>query len=158
MILGTKIIARLLVVHGASYVSKFGSKTGGFIIMKNRLRRWWNAAPLWPICFCILFGQDVTKIDIERPLELFALLEAFSEGGKAKVVYPDILPVISAMVKAGLAVVVADQSEGVPKETSKSSSLAPEAPRVTRRRSMSVNDQSSIQVQGESNSSVRTSS
>ncbi|KAI5791858.1 hypothetical protein EDC01DRAFT_616117 [Geopyxis carbonaria] len=147
VVLGTKIIARLLVVHGGSYVSKFGSKTGGFVIMKNRLRRWWNAAPLWPICFCILFGQDVTNIDTERPLELFALLEAFSEGGKAKVVYPEILPVISAMMKAGLAVVVADQSERVPKEVGKSNSLAPEYPRVTRRRSMSVNDQSSIQTQ-----------
>ncbi len=37
---GTKILARLLVIHGSGYVSKFAGKTGGFAIMRHRLKRW----------------------------------------------------------------------------------------------------------------------
>ncbi|KAG9237943.1 hypothetical protein BJ875DRAFT_540065 [Amylocarpus encephaloides] len=48
VILGTKILARLLVVHGSSYVSKFAQKT------------------------------DVADVDFERPFELFSLLETFA--------------------------------------------------------------------------------
>lgn len=111
VIIGAKILARLLVVHGGSYVSKFGLKTGGFIAMRNRLKRWWNMAPLWPICFAIFFGKDVAKIDVSRPLDLFSLAEMFSDAGSGKVAYPEMLPVIAGMLKAGLGAIVADRGE-----------------------------------------------
>ena len=140
--LGAKILARLLVVHGSNYVSKFSSKSGGFIIMKNRLKRWWNVGPLWPICFCILFGKDVAKVNFEGPLDLFALLDAFSNGGKTKVVHPDVLPVIAAMLKAGVGTVVSDYSNAKIKDRGgkdKESTL--EVPKGhNRRRSLSLND------------------
>lgn len=128
-----KLIARLLVVHGGSYVHKFGSKTGGFVIMRHRLKRWWNVPQLWPICFAILFGKDVARIDLRKPLDLFALLEAFSDSGKAAVVYPDILQVIMGMLKAGVATIVA--------EMGKEAEKLKEAKGHQRRRSLSVNDQ-----------------
>jgi len=99
VILGTKILARLLVINGASYVTKFSDKTGGFTIMRYRLKRWWDMPTLWPICFSILFNHDVADIDYERPFELFSLLETF---GKSTVVYPNILPVVMAMLQQGL--------------------------------------------------------
>lgn len=134
--LSAKLLARLLVVHGGSYVHKFGAKTGGFVIMRHRLKRWWNVPQLWPICFAILFGKDVARIDLSKPLDLFALLEAFSDGGKATVVYPDILQVIMAMLKAGVATIVAEMGKEAEKskETIKGHN---------RRRSLSVNDQTS---------------
>lgn len=86
--------------------------------MRNRLKRWWNVAPLWPICFSILFGRDVAKVDVSRPLDLYGLVEMFSEGGKVKVVYPEILPVIAGMLRAGVGAVVSDQGDGRAKEMS----------------------------------------
>lgn len=86
--------------------------------MRNRLKRWWNVAPLWPICFSILFGRDVAKIDVSRSLDLYGLVEMFSEGGKAKVVYPEIMPVIAGMLKAGVGTVVSYQGDEGAKETS----------------------------------------
>lgn len=86
--------------------------------MRNRLKRWWNVAPLWPICFSILFGRDVAKIDVSRPLDLYGLVEMFSEGGKAKVVYPEIMPVIAGMLRAGVGTVVSYQGDEGAKETS----------------------------------------
>lgn len=79
--------------------------------MRNRLKRWWNVGPLWPICFSILFGRDVAKIDVSRPLDLYSLVEMFSEGGKVKVVYPEILPVIAGMLRTGVGAVVSDQGD-----------------------------------------------
>jgi hypothetical protein len=99
VVLGTKILARLLVINGSSYVTKFTDKTGGFTIMRYRLKRWWDIPTLWPICFSILFNHDVADIDYERPFELFSLLETF---GKSTVVYPNMLPVILAMLQQGL--------------------------------------------------------
>ena len=105
---GTKILARLLVVHGPGYVSKFATKTGGFTIMRYRLRRWWDLPTLWPICFSIFFGHDVSDIDFERSFDLYSLLETFTN---CKVVYPGVLPVIMAMLQHGLKDVLHHQDD-----------------------------------------------
>jgi hypothetical protein len=106
---GTKILARLLVVHGSAYVSKFASsKTGGFAIMRYQLKRWWDIPTLWPICFSILFNYDVADIDFERSFELFSLLENFNNS---KVVYPNVLPVITSMLQCGLKDVLIHQDD-----------------------------------------------
>lgn len=106
---GTKILARLLVVHGSAYVSKFASsKTGGFAIMRHQLKRWWDIPTLWPICFAILFNYDVADFDFERSFELFSLLENFNSS---KVVYPNVLPVITTMLQRGLKGVLIHQDD-----------------------------------------------
>lgn len=76
--------------------------------MRHRLKRWYSVSQLWPICFCILFGHDVARIDTEMPLELYNLLEAF---GSSKVVYPDVLPIISTMLQQGLKTILRDQDD-----------------------------------------------
>ncbi|KAK6087756.1 beige/BEACH domain-containing protein [Seiridium cupressi] len=96
---GCKILARLLVAHGTSYTSKFSGKTGGFFIMAHRLKRWWDIPTIWPICLSILFGHDVAEIDFEKTFDFFSLIETF---GKSKVVHPEALPIITAMLQHGL--------------------------------------------------------
>lgn len=105
---GTKILARLLVVHGSAYVSKFADKAGGFSIMRFRLKKWWSLSSLWPICFSILFGHDVADINCDKPIDLPNLLEAFSSS---KVVYPAVLPVITTMLQQGLKDVLVHQND-----------------------------------------------
>ncbi|KAF5678112.1 Beige like 1 [Fusarium circinatum] len=105
---GCKILARLLVTHGSNYTSKFAGKSGGFIIMSNRLKRFWDMPTLWPICFSIFFGYDVAEINFDRNFDFFSLLETF---GKRKVVYPDSLSVITAMLQHGLKDVMRHQDD-----------------------------------------------
>lgn len=105
---GSRILARLLIIHGSGYAAKFSTKTGGFTIMRFRLKRWWDIPPLWPILLCILFARDVADINFERPFELFSLLETFSN---CKIVYPGILPVITAMLQHGLKDVLRHQDD-----------------------------------------------
>lgn len=96
---GCKIIARVLVSHGSSYTAKFAKKTGGFAIMSHRLKHWWDIPTLWPICFSILFGFDVAEVDFDRAFDLLNLVDLF---GKTRVLYPDIMPVITTMLHHGL--------------------------------------------------------
>ncbi|MCJ1396460.1 hypothetical protein MMC18_009350 [Xylographa bjoerkii] len=106
-----KILARVLVTNGSSYVEKFTEKTGGFIIMKYQLKRWWNITALWPLCFAILFGKDVASIDFERPFDLYNLLAIFAPNDTTRVVNPQILPVITAMLQNGLKSITKDQDD-----------------------------------------------
>lgn len=96
---GCKIIARVLVAHGANYTAKFANKTGGFAIMSHRLKHWWDIPTLWPMCLGILFGFDVAEIDFDQTFDLQSLTDMF---GKSRVSYPDILPVITTMLHHGL--------------------------------------------------------
>jgi hypothetical protein len=136
---GTKILARLLVTHGSGYASKFSSKTGGFTIMRHRLKRWGDIPTLWPILFCILFARDVADIDFEQSFELFSLLETFSN---CKVVYPGVLSVITAMLQHGLKDVLRHQDDPNSPLSDKGSehSQGPTlmAPVTSRHRSMSL--------------------
>ncbi|KHO01341.1 beige/BEACH domain protein [Metarhizium album ARSEF 1941] len=99
VIQGCRILARLLVSHGSSYTSKFAGKSGGFVIMASKLKRFWANAKLWPICFSILFGCDVANISLEDGIDPPSLLALFS---KRKVVYPESLIIITSMLQHGL--------------------------------------------------------
>lgn len=145
VILASKILARLLVVNGPEYVRKFIEKTGGVAIMQYRLKRWWNIPTIWPICFAILFGQDIATINLERTFDLYSLLESFAVDGEAKVVYPELLLVITAMLQSGLKSITKDQEdpESPLDETSRGILASQDKilvpPTHVRRRSMSLN-------------------
>lgn len=109
--LGAKILARMLVVHGPTYVKKFAEKTGGFVVMRYHLTRWWKVQAIWLACFAILFGQDVAVIDFERPLTLFSLLESFKVDGRLKVDCPEVLPILTSMLRNGLKTVINGQQD-----------------------------------------------
>ncbi|MCJ1307953.1 hypothetical protein MMC25_001602 [Agyrium rufum] len=108
--LTTTILARVLIINGPPYVEKFTEKGGGFVIMKHRLRRWWQYTDLWKSCFAILFGQDVAKIDLSSPFTVFTLLQAFAPDEVSSIVYPAAFQVIIAMLEAGLRSVTSNQN------------------------------------------------
>ncbi|GKT96298.1 beige/BEACH domain-containing protein [Colletotrichum tofieldiae] len=118
VVYGSKILARLLITHGSAYTAKFSGKTGGFTIMAHRLKRWWFVPSLWPICFSILFGFDVANVDLDRNFEFSSLLETF---GKARVLYPECLQVLTSMLQHGLKDVMRHQED--PNSPQKSQNL-----------------------------------
>ena len=108
--LSTKILGRVLTVNGSSYVDKFSSKTGGFVIMQHRLKRWWHVPQIWLVCFAILFGCDIWRLDFRKPFDLYALLSNFPPAD-VKVVYPGVIPVLMAMLQNGLKSIMQDQTD-----------------------------------------------
>ncbi|KAJ5653278.1 hypothetical protein N7490_000281 [Penicillium lividum] len=106
VVLATKVLARLLVVHGSGYSKKFSDKNGGYKILECHLKRWWSIPVLWTICFAILFGRDIALLDLDRPFESAGLLQLFLSDGDLRIVNPEMLPVISEMLKSGLRSIV----------------------------------------------------
>ncbi|TKA64290.1 hypothetical protein B0A49_09770, partial [Cryomyces minteri] len=163
VVLGTKIIARLVVMHGPDYNKHFADKTGGFIILKYRLKTWWNEPALWSICFAVLLGCDVAAIDLDRKFDYFSLFETFLKDQPPKIAFPIVLPVIAAMLDTGLRAVVnnnevlgdAERSEPRTKSqqhTHSQNDLSSHMrPKHTRQRSMSM--ESGLESHG-ANSSV----
>ena len=111
VILSAKILARTLVVHGSSYVKKFKQKTGGFVIMRHRLKRWWHLPSLWPICFAVLFGIDIGILDLHRTYDLFGLLDLFGMNDFT-VFNPEMVEVIMGMLQSGLKTIVISKPTG----------------------------------------------
>ncbi|PWY96407.1 beige/beach domain protein [Aspergillus sclerotioniger CBS 115572] len=102
VILATKIIARLLAIHGSNYDKKFTEKTGGYIIMRHCLKRWWRIPAVWSICFAILFGLDVGKMIVDRPFNQTGLSDTFLSGTQLHITFPEIFPVIAEMMQSAL--------------------------------------------------------
>ncbi|OJJ48396.1 hypothetical protein ASPZODRAFT_62592 [Penicilliopsis zonata CBS 506.65] len=102
VVLAAKILARLIVIHGSIYSKKFGDKNGGYVIMQRRLKRWTHVPVLWPICLSILFGLDVGLLNFHGPFDPSVLFEVMSSRSKVTVVFPEVLPVITAMMQSGL--------------------------------------------------------
>ena len=110
--------------------------------MRNRLRTWWNTPGIWTICFAILFDRDVATIDFERDFDVFNLVDIFimhSPQSKLRLCYPEVFPVISAMLDTGLRTIVRDRENArTDSNTVKQCDLDPTASRG-RRRTMSLN-------------------
>lgn len=87
--------------------------------MRRRLRRWWHIPALWPICFAILFGKDVGQLDLDRPFDHFGFLDLFNSTGELNVIFPEVLPVITGMLEAGLKATVLRSSESLDVEGAK---------------------------------------
>ncbi|KAK7551537.1 hypothetical protein IWX49DRAFT_286142 [Phyllosticta citricarpa] len=141
-----KILARLLVIQGPHFVKKF-TRDGGFTNLKHRLRSSWNTPAVWTICFAILFGVDVGKINFERDFDLFNLMDSLSANGQIAISYPDIFPVMTAMLETGLREIVTQQEPGVRPATSQgdvesgAKQSGPSPGGLTRKRSMSVENE-----------------
>ncbi|KAK3365220.1 hypothetical protein B0T24DRAFT_428692 [Lasiosphaeria ovina] len=138
VVYGCKILARLLVTQPPGYTAKFAAKTGGFWIMAHRLKQWWDIPTMWPILFGILFGYDVANINFDKSFDFFSLLEIF---GHSRVVFPEVLPVITSMLQHGLRDILKHQDDpdspaGDP-GTVKSPTETPEPPQ-TRPRAKSM--------------------
>ena len=111
VVLSMRILSRLLVVHGDTYVKKFkdSSKTSGFTIMAYRLKRWWHLPALWPALFAVLFDLDVASLDLDRNFDLFGFVDLFANKKELSVVYPEILEVIMGMLQSGLKTIVSSK-------------------------------------------------
>ena len=113
--------------------------------MKYRLKRWWQVPTIWPLIFAVLFGKDAATINLNRHFDLFGLLDTFSADGNATIVYPEVLPVVTAMLQNGLRTITRDQEDpdSPMGRTNPRNILSPKSarhrPTPSRKRSLSLN-------------------
>ncbi|KAI4197790.1 MAG: hypothetical protein LQ350_005695 [Teloschistes chrysophthalmus] len=102
VIAAMKLLARLLVVNGPDYARRFNEDTGGMSILQHRLQHWSHSPAIWRIGFAVLFGRDIALVDFEKSFNLFSLVDDFVGDGRSNTIYPDIIPVLIAMMQKGL--------------------------------------------------------
>lgn len=88
-----RILARLLVTQGKSYITKFGGKNDGFTICEALLEK--SREDIWPILFAILLGRDISQFSGRTSEEIYDELVSSS----TPVLVPEILPVILSVFK-----------------------------------------------------------
>ncbi|CEL03078.1 Putative Beige/beach domain protein [Aspergillus calidoustus] len=101
VVLAARILARVLVVSGSSYNTRFSEKNGGYVIMRGCLRRWWTIPAMWPICFSILFGVDIGAMMAGKPFEQASFSDLFKQD-EVRVCFPEMFPVIVEMMRSAL--------------------------------------------------------
>lgn len=105
------VINGQVVINGQGYVRRFDEETSGMVILRHRLEHKWHLPAIWRMCFSILFGRDISSIDLGRSFNLFCLVDDFGAGSEINVLHPEILHVITAMIQSGLKAICQDNSE-----------------------------------------------
>jgi len=108
--LAAKTLTRLLISHGPAYVKKFIDKSGGFVILKQTLKVWWNMPPMWIVCFALLFGHDVATIDFDGEFNHFNLADLFGQK-PVTIANPEAFSIITAMLEHGLRSIVQERGQ-----------------------------------------------
>ena len=114
--------------------------------MRHRLQRQWHIPAVWLSCFAVLFGKDAASLSFDK-FDLFALLEAFGSTKRVEVVYPEILPVIMALLREGLLSLVRQEPDAASPKPEQGFAgtqrrIAPTKDSPSRQRSLTVNSQS----------------
>lgn len=97
-----RLLSRLLVLHGSSYVVKFNDATHGFLILKKKLNKWCSLDVVWNCSFSIIFGIDpleLSPIDHFNGPRIIALL---AERKVENLYCPEMFSVIAAMLEYAL--------------------------------------------------------
>jgi hypothetical protein len=142
--LSTKLLSHLLIVQGPQYTKRFGEKHGGFTVLRQKLKPWWNTPAIWTICFSLMFGIDPSTINFDEDFNHFALADIFSRR-PVHVIYPEVFPVLTGMLEHGLRAIVQDGYTASSTNDDENGYLMKpntgndSRPTITRERSMSLN-------------------
>lgn len=112
--------------------------------MASRLKRFWDVPTMWPICFSILFGQDVADFNFNRPFDVAGMMDVF---GKLKVAYPESSVILTSMLQHGLKEVMKHQEdpESPVKTTHSTAAAKPPPPSENRQRTKSMDLASALE-------------
>lgn len=76
-VLGARLLSKLLVSQGPSYVERFRSSSQGFVIMSSLIPRHWNLLEIHTSMLMLAFGIDPTDVPIHVPFDLATLCSVF---------------------------------------------------------------------------------
>ncbi|CAM0141774.1 unnamed protein product [Umbelopsis sp. WA50703] len=113
VVLALRILSRLLVTQGQTYLLKFRTASDGFLIMQKLLRYHWNVLHVHETLLATLFGIDIAEMPLEPVSDLSRVMDLHSQRASRQVPIPDILMVelsiIEYAMKRQLRVGISDQ-------------------------------------------------
>ena len=98
---------------GSEFKVQFAEKNSGFTILRFRLKPFWRTASIWVLSFAMLFSRTVPLDWLSQDFSAFHLVEMLSVDDTLAICNPEMLPVIFAMLEAGLRKVAKDEEKQV---------------------------------------------
>ncbi|KAI9028612.1 hypothetical protein DFJ74DRAFT_495541 [Hyaloraphidium curvatum] len=100
VVLGTRLMAKLLTSQGSAFVERFRSSSQGFVIMANLLPRHWNLLEVHISMLALAFGVDQSEIRPRLPFDLSTLASLLKpDATRAAVMVPEGLTLALTMLK-----------------------------------------------------------
>ncbi|KAF7722919.1 hypothetical protein EC973_002599 [Apophysomyces ossiformis] len=99
VVLAARILARLLVTQGPTYISKFRLASEGFLVMAELLPHYWNLLQLNQILLTAMMGIDIAGVPLQCDSRQ---LNDRLRSAQTKFLIPDMILVIIALWKEGI--------------------------------------------------------
>ena len=113
-----RILARVLVFSGSSYVDKFSEQTQGFSVLQMQLAKYWRIPSLWNMCLSILLGIDIADLKSEELHDPNHFLSNVLKSTSLRMNCVHVIPVILFMFEEGFRYVTQlPNDRGKPDET-----------------------------------------
>ena len=100
-----RILSRLLLLQGPSYLLKFEETTRGMMILGRRLKKWWFLDTVWIACFAIMVGIDPLSLPNHGSADISDILKAILTVSKGGIYCETIFSVMASMLEAALSTV-----------------------------------------------------
>ncbi|KAG1351442.1 hypothetical protein G6F62_002976 [Rhizopus arrhizus] len=95
VLLAIRILARLCVSQGTTYINKFRSMSEGLLVMRKLLPAYWNMPQLHETLVLIMMGIDVGDYPLQKYSGINNLRRCLQTNKDSKVIVPEILPIIA---------------------------------------------------------------
>ncbi|KAI9318572.1 hypothetical protein BX666DRAFT_1855381 [Dichotomocladium elegans] len=123
VVLAARILARILIVQGQSYLTRFRQASEGFIILSRLLPNYWSLVQLHETLIILMMGLDVADYPLYSSFDPKHLDQCLRTE-RPKLLVPDILPIIISMWKEAASLAfeqsIRDPTDSVSKEITRS--------------------------------------
>ncbi|CEG78631.1 hypothetical protein RMATCC62417_13208 [Rhizopus microsporus] len=96
-LLAIRVLARLFISQGPSYVGKFKSASDGFLILRKLLPAYWNAAQIHETLILLMMGMDIADYPLQPFSGINGLRRCLQSDRDSKMIIPDVLPIVLNM-------------------------------------------------------------
>lgn len=102
VVLALRILCRLLVTQGQTYLLKFRVGSDGMLVMQNLLRYHWNVFQVHEALIATLLGIDVADIPIQASADLSRIITLHTQNAHRQIAIPEIFRVELALIDDGM--------------------------------------------------------
>ncbi|KAI8981097.1 hypothetical protein BDB01DRAFT_724328 [Pilobolus umbonatus] len=101
VVLAARILGRLLITQGPTYINKFRTQSEGFIVLQTLLPAYWNLLQLHEALLAMMMGIDIAYYPLYPTFDINHLRTCLQNSKQTRMAIPDLLPVITSLWNEG---------------------------------------------------------
>lgn len=102
VVLASRIVSRILINQGPTYVNKFRQTSEGFTILTKLLPHYWHLVQLHQVLTITMMGADISLFPLHKTFDIEDL-KLCLRSDSSKFMIPDLLPIVIGLLKEGMA-------------------------------------------------------